>query len=463
MNQWQAMSRQYLSAWQEAARNGANAQAPSAAPIWPQGLDQAARLFAAGGSQGETIERMVDSAKAYATFMQSMLATSLQGGAAPNWSDALRQGFASMGGGTPAFGSAPMFGQAPMFGNAPMFGQPSMQAWQDLAGKGGDGFAQMMNAITSMKMPSTDGVGELKGWLNLPAFGLAREHQEHQQKSAIAWVEYQEHMARYNALMLKASQRGFELFEGKLLEREQPGRQIESLRALYDLWVDAAEEGYAEIALSQEFREAYGAMVNAQMRVRSQIQQEVERVATDFGMPTRSEINSIGERLQALRREVRGLGASDALAGEIAALREEFAAFKAGAKRTQASPDQAPAAKPAASRSSAPKPAPVKAAPPAPAARKAAPRAATGRKPAAHAGVKQESRAKAAPKRAQSRAGGKKVRRAEKAVAATASGNFASRIEKFASASLGTPRGKLKQAEPPVAAEKSGKKKKSKR
>jgi class III poly(R)-hydroxyalkanoic acid synthase PhaE subunit len=463
MNQWQAMSRQYLSAWQEAARNGANAQAPSAAPMWPQGLDQAARLFTAGGSQGETIERLVDSAKAYATFMQSMLATSMQGGAAPNWSDALRQGFASMGGNAPAFGSAPMFGQAPMFGSTPMFGQPSMQAWQDLAGKGGDGFSQMMNAITAMKMPSTDGVGELKGWLNLPAFGLAREHQEHQQKSAIAWVEYQEHMARYNALMLKASQRGFELFEGKLLEREQPGRQIESLRALYDLWVDAAEEGYAEIALSQEFREAYGAMVNAQMRVRSQVQQEVERIATDFGMPTRSEINSIGERLQALRREVRELGAGDALAGEIAALREEFAAFKAGAKRTQAAPVQDAAAKPAAPRS-----APVKAAPPVAVARKAAPRSATTRKPVAHAGGKrvddkQASRGKAAPARAKARAGGKKVRRAEKAVAATASGNFASRIEKFASASLGTPRGKLKQAEPPVASEKSGKKKKSKR
>lgn len=450
MNQWQAMSRQYLSAWQEAARNGANAQAPSAAPMWPQGLDQAARLFSAGGSQGETIERLVDSAKAYATFMQSMLATSMQGGAAPNWSDALRQGFASMGAGAPAFGSAPMFGQ------------PAMQAWQDLAGKGGDGFAQMMSAITAMKMSSADGVGELKGWLNLPAFGLAREHQEHQQKSAVAWVEYQEHMGRYNALMLKASQRGFELFEGKLAEREQPGRQIESLRALYDLWVDAAEEGYAEIALSQEFREAYGAMVNAQMRVRSQVQQEVERIATDFGMPTRSEINSIGERLQALRREVRALGAGDALADEIAALREEFAAFKTAAKRTQAAPVQAAAVKPA-----APKPAPVKAATPAPVVHKVAARAATAPKPKTHAGGertgrKQESRGKAAPARAKTRAG-KKVRRAEKAVAATASGNFASRIEKFASASLGTPRGKLKQPEPPVASEKSGKKKKSKR
>ncbi|MEO7325028.1 MAG: class III poly(R)-hydroxyalkanoic acid synthase subunit PhaE [Dokdonella sp.] len=440
MNQWQAMSRQYLNAWQDLSRNGALGQASPAAPGWPpQGFDQAARLFTAGGGQGETIERLVDSAKSYASFLQSMLATSMQGGAAPNWSDALRQGFASMG------------------GNTPMFNPSAAQAWPGMAGQGGDGFAQMMSALSAMKLPSNGGVDELKGWLNLPAFGLGREHQEHQQKSAVAWVEYMEHTGRYNALMLKASQRGFELFEGKLSEREQPGRQIESLRALYDLWVDAAEEGYAEIALSQEFRDAYGAMVNAQMRVRSQVQQEVERVASDFGMPTRSEINSIGERLQALRREVRASSANGALADEVAALREEFAAFKAGARRAQpVAAEKTVAAKAASVGQPALKVVPVKAA-----AAAAPKRAARTPKPAKRAKPKRESHTAAAPPaRAKARAGSKPGRRAEKAVAATASGNFASRIEKFASASLGTPRVKSKQVETPDSPKK---KKKSKR
>ena len=107
--------------------------------------------------------------------------------------------------------------------------------------------------------------------MNLPAFGPMREHQEHYRDSALAWIDYQERLKRYNALMMKAARRGFELFEGKLSEREQPGRQIDSLRGLYDLWVDAAEEGYAEVALSGEFRDAYGALVNAQMRVRAQL------------------------------------------------------------------------------------------------------------------------------------------------------------------------------------------------
>jgi hypothetical protein len=176
--------------------------------------------------------------------------------------------------------------------------------------------------------------------MEMPAFGYLREHQERLQQGAVALAHYREQLGRYNSLMLKAMQRGFELFEGKLLEREEPGRQVESLRALYDLWVDAAEEGYAEIALSPEFREAYGALVNAQMRVRSAIQQEVEHVGRDLGMPTRSEIDTLGKRLHDLRREVRAQqGGTDAgLAGEVARLREEVAALRQGNKRTGAAP-----------------------------------------------------------------------------------------------------------------------------
>jgi polyhydroxyalkanoate synthesis regulator phasin len=254
-----------------------------------------------------------------------------------------------------------------------------------------------------------------------------REHQEHQQKSAVAFVEYQEQVARYNAQMLEAARRGFELFEGKLAEREQPGRQIDSLRALYDLWVDAAEEGYAEVALSREFQDVYGALTNAQMRMRSQIQQEIERVSVDLGMPTRSEINNIGERLQALRREVRGQRGGDALVEEIAALRSEVEELKAAAKRTHVpAAHKAPAATPVVVAKPASKAA---------SARKSTPAAAAS---APTPPVPKHREAKPEPKRKVKRRA--KVKSKQRAVAAVAQGNFASRIARFADASLGTPR-----------------------
>lgn len=375
LNQWQGLSRNLVSFWQDMARQaeaaGVPHRSPSPAAGWQHGFEQWARHFSSGGgAQNETIDRIIDSAKSYAAFMQAALASATAAPAMPpNWNDAWRGGF-----GIP--GASPM-----------PFDTSFLNAFQNLQGAG---FGAMQPPIANLD--------DLKGWMSLPAFGLAREHQEHHQKASVAWVEYQEQTARYGALMLKAAQRGFELFEGKLTEREQPGRQIETFRALYDLWVDAAEEGYAEIALSTEFREAYGAMVNAQMRLRSLIQQDVERLSGQLGMPTRSEVDSIGERLQALRRELRASGSDGALAREVAKLRAEVAALKA-ARASEPPMTSAPAAPDAGGKGKA------------------------ARKPAAKSAPRRTARKAAKP--------------AARAAAATAPGNFSSRIAQFADASLG--------------------------
>jgi len=319
MDQWQALSRQYWSAWQDLTREAsAKAGGDASAPPWHEGFEQWARMFGGAGKQSETIERVLASAKSFTAFAQSMIAaaTAARGMGAPSWADALREGFKMPD------------------GSASLFANPVAQALREISGQGVKSFEQMMQGMAQNMAPGFDPMREAKSWLSVPAFGFLREHQEHYQKMAVALIEYQEQTARYNALIMKSSARAFELFESKLAAREEPGRQIDSLRALYDLWVDAAEEAYAEIALSQEFREIYGALVNAQMRVRSQMQQEVERIATDFGMPTRSELDSIGQRLHDLRRELRndGRGASSDLAREVEALRREVAELKAAMK-----------------------------------------------------------------------------------------------------------------------------------
>lgn len=148
---------------------------------------------------------------------------------------------------------------------------------------------------------------EGKAWLGLPAFGVGREHQERLQQLAQAQLEYQQANSAYNALMLKASQSAFEIFEDKLVEHEEPGRQIESPRALFDLWVDAAEEAYAEIALSQEFRKVYAELANAQMRLRAGIQAQIEQASRLFDLPTRSELDGAHRKIVELERAVRRL------------------------------------------------------------------------------------------------------------------------------------------------------------
>ncbi|HNR92122.1 MAG TPA: class III poly(R)-hydroxyalkanoic acid synthase subunit PhaE [Dokdonella sp.] len=268
-------------------------------------------------TQGEAIERMLAAAQGYLGLLQSLTSpAAVQGtggvGTIPPWLSAL--------------GNSAGFAPA----SAPWFANPVSQAMRGVGMQGAAGFEQLMERFASAAGPMLDGA---KGALDLPAFGFLREHQEEAQATAKSLVDYQEQMARYNRLMLKVGEQGFARFQLKLAEREEPGRQVESVRGLYDLWIDAVEEAYAEIALSEEFREVYGALVNAQMRVREHVQRKVERFSNEVGVPTRSEVDSIGQRLQALRREFRAEREANgdilALTAEVAALRDEVASLRA--------------------------------------------------------------------------------------------------------------------------------------
>ena len=360
---WQALQRQYWNAWTDLTRNQAGAT-PDASTPWHEGLEQWARMFGNGGKQSEATERLMASAKGYLTLMQSMLSFAAgkdaSSAAMPSWLDAMRGGMNMPGLDPSMFGKIPgfdptAFGKIPGFDpsafakipgfdpaafanfdpsafnvpgfDASLLNNPMAKALREISGQGIRSFEQLASgAAPLLQQMQAEGVS----WLKAPAFGYAREHQEHYQKMALAFVDFQQAVKQYNALIMKSSQRSFEILELKIAERSEPGRQIDSVRALYDLWVDAAEEAYAEIALSDEFRKVYGDVVNSQMRVRSQLQQEVERIGVDLGMPTRTELNSVHKRLHDLRRELRdGQEAqrnvdSDGRDAEIAAMRAEI-------------------------------------------------------------------------------------------------------------------------------------------
>ena len=120
-------------------------------------------------------------------------------------------------------------------------GQPFTQAFGDASTLAGGGPQAWMDAFAQMQAQPQIGAASLLG---VPAFGFAREHQQRAQQLTRNLLDYREQMQRYNLLLARAGKLGAAKFETKLAERTEPGRQVESLRALYDLWVDAAEEGF---------------------------------------------------------------------------------------------------------------------------------------------------------------------------------------------------------------------------
>ena len=280
---FEALARQYWNAWGEAMRGGAaqdNVQA--GAHAWHDAIDWWTQL--AHGSRSEVnaaVDRFNAQARSWYGLMQQVAAQFAgQDAGAADIARAWKQALGAVG------------------------ENPFPEMFRAMRGQGLQGLEQWIeDASPFLEAWKREGAS----WLGMPAFGFAREHQERWQKLARAQIDYQQQTSAYNALMLKAAQRAFEVFEDKLAGRSEPGRQLRSARALFDLWIDAAEEAYAEVALSPEFRKVYGDLVNAQMRVRAGVQQQVEHASGMFGMPTRSEIDAAHRKIAQLERELRRL------------------------------------------------------------------------------------------------------------------------------------------------------------
>jgi polyhydroxyalkanoate synthase subunit PhaE len=224
------------------------------------------------------------------------------------------------------------------------FNQPFAQTVAGLDSASAFGLDQQWRQwLQAMQRSGLGGIGNMGGMAGMatPApmatFGLTREMQLDQQAIAAAMHEYAQINARYQALLQQVNAQGIERLQELLKERSEPGKQVESLKGLYDMWVDAMEDAYSKMALSDEYREVFGALVNAQMQVRKLQQQQTEQICRELGMPTRSELDSLGKRVQQLRRDVQGQRQQavpadnaevDTLRAEIATLKRELAASK---------------------------------------------------------------------------------------------------------------------------------------
>ncbi|MDN5781985.1 MAG: class III poly(R)-hydroxyalkanoic acid synthase subunit PhaE [Luteimonas sp.] len=279
---FEALARQYWSAWGEALRGTAPGAAHAAGQPWQEALDWWSRLAQGGQPQGgDTLGRFNSQSQQWFGQMQKIAAQFAgQDAGAQEIAAAWKRAMESLG------------------------GNPFGDLMRGMRGPGLQGFEQWFEQVS----PYLEGLrGETLSWLRMPTFGFAREHQQRWQQLALAMADYQECTQAYDELMRKATRDACEVFEAKLAEREEPGRQLQSARALFDLWVDAAEDAYAKIALSHEFRDVYGKLVDAQMRLRGGVQREVEQASALFGMPTRTELDGAHRKIAELERQLRRL------------------------------------------------------------------------------------------------------------------------------------------------------------
>lgn len=275
-------------------------------------------VFPADSTASVTLEHALSGLKSYAEWMQGA-ATSV-GAPGTDWAQQLEQ----------------LFGKAHQpFASAFTGVDPGMAAGaQDFSGK----WQAWLQSLQNNHASTAHGAGPFA------PFAADQEQQAEQRRLMAAINAHIEAANRYQQLIRRSNENAIEKMRARLAPLAAPPAQIESLKMLYDVWVECAEEAHAEIALSDEFREAYAGMVNTQMRVRHLQQAQTEKVCQQMGIPTRSDVDSLGERLHAFRREMRGgsAAAPHSQADEISQLRREVAELR---KLIAGSDDRASASK----------------------------------------------------------------------------------------------------------------------
>lgn len=186
------------------------------------------------------------------------------------------------------------------------------------------------------------------GLLSMPTIGYTREWQEELQRWGLLWLDHHQALQGYALSLSGMTAKAIDLFANALYEKAKKGESIESLRAFYNLWIDAGEEAYNQISTSDEFTQAQSALTNSVFAVKRQEQKMVEEILSALNMPTRRELDTSHRRVHQLQRRVwqleQTLGESGVteLRAEIAALKRELESLRGRAPGEKSDPSVAP-------------------------------------------------------------------------------------------------------------------------
>jgi polyhydroxyalkanoate synthase subunit PhaE len=152
-------------------------------------------------------------------------------------------------------------------------------------------------------------------FLSIPGIGYTREAQEQYRHLWRLIVEYLEALQQYEFAFVRLGRRSLEHFRRRLDQVAQD-TPVDSLRKLYDLWVDACEEVYVEYASSDEYARLFGRLVNALAAVKRQSSVLLDDMLEGMNLPTRREIDTVHRRMHEARRDNHALRADVARINE---------------------------------------------------------------------------------------------------------------------------------------------------
>lgn len=305
LKHWSDAQKRYWEAWSELSRMGqpsASAQPNTAA--WTQGMEQwwqAVEKNMLPGATTDAFRRMVDMGKVYIEMAESAYRGQQNGANSAEvieaWMNAMESGLRNC---------CTQLDLGKFTAHGFGIGQTALESWQKVVKSLGLDLFHM--GAGGFQMPvSPNWQEQLSKVLATPALGFNRESQERQQALLQLFIQYQEAVDDYLKAFAKQGIASVAALRARVAQLKADGKSIQSLRELYDLWVDVNEEVYGKFAMTDEYQVVYGDMVNALMALKQGINAEMDSVYEALNLPTRKELNTAFQKQQETRRETRAL------------------------------------------------------------------------------------------------------------------------------------------------------------
>jgi class III poly(R)-hydroxyalkanoic acid synthase PhaE subunit len=309
---WLSAQRKYWDAWMDLSRKtlqqGAAPQPQQFDAPWAGALDQWWKAVSAGvpNQTNHLYDRLIGLGRSYFSLAEQMAGAGADGmdstKALRSWMDQMTRSFHAM------IDAAVPTGQMPSKDFA-AFWQLPMDTWQRTVSSFSPFPGDFMKALQPEDMsPVTEAMrDQIDRFLSVPGVGYTRESQEQYQRLSRLLLDYQQALRDYNVGMSKVGLKSVDVFREKVEAAAEASGPVNSLRELFNLWVDACEDVYAEYVMSDEYSELYGALVNALMTLKHQGGLLVDEYLESMNMPTRREVTTLHHRLQETRREIHAL------------------------------------------------------------------------------------------------------------------------------------------------------------
>lgn len=332
-DEWMKSQQEYLDTWTDMSEKMSNSFEPTKKPInpWIEALDQWDTFIPNTGESQPYAQRMLDQGKAFIEMSEGvskfLKVLKEVNDSKEQWQKTLKSQMHEI---KKAFETGD--------GNLAAFWDRPVDSWRDSLGDSAidpQAFMTFFEQAQSLDKLTNPAYDEINKALNVPAIGQYRESQEQLQKYAGLLMDYQRAYQEYNNAHHRVGQETIERLVAKAADLSSNDESLDSMRAVYDLWIDCAEEAYSEFAFSDEYQTVYGRMVNSLMAVKQESRNMVDSAAASIGLPDSKAFDTVLKRTQEMRREIRQLQREKKqssnlteLRSEIENLRQELASVK---------------------------------------------------------------------------------------------------------------------------------------